>query len=163
MKFKNAEIGDRVYDIIKGEWGKIIDIKSKDDFSIQVRFKDGYTSWYTIDGKCFYGDNNPTLFWNKVNLPTDEEDKPPFNLKKFISKNLEPVPYDNRNYEEIFTIFYDGVHHEHHIQTSMAYIPRALYFKSKNGMTQEDILLTIIHNAVSWKQLDDVYNQLGWI
>lgn len=166
MKFKNAKIGDRVYDIIKGEWGEIIDIKSSAieiNSSILVGFKNSSNSWYTFDGKAHTRDNNPTLFWNEVKLPTIDEDKPPFDLEKFIVENLEPTPYEMERYDELFTIFYSSVDHDFYIQSSMAYVPRALYFKSKNGMAQDDILSTLRRNAVSWEQLDNVYNKLGWI
>lgn len=162
MKFKNAEIGDMVYDIILGEWGKIIDIIPEDVFPLRVKFST-HIGWYTFDGKESTDDKNPTIYWNKVNLPTDKEDKPPFNLKKFLIKNLEPISYDDREYGDTFTIFYDGVHHEHCIQSSIVYIPRALYFKTKSDISWDDILLTLSQNAVSWKQLDDTYKELGWI
>lgn len=161
-KFSNAKVGDKVYNILLGEWGTITNIEPYETYGINVEFSESYDC-YTFDGKIYKLDNNPVLFWNEVKLPTAEEDKPPFNLEKFILENLEPTPYEMDRHDELFTIFYSGVDHDFYIQSSMAYIPRALYFKSKNGMTQDDILSTLRHNAISWWQLDNAYNKLCWI
>lgn len=161
-KFSNAKIGDKVYNILLGEWGIITGIEFYQIYGIRARFNE-YSDRYTFDGKSYTIDNNPTLFWNEVKLPTIEEDKPPFDLEKFIVDSLEPTPYEMERYDELFTIFYSNVDHDFFIQSSMAYIPRALYFKTKSDISWDDILLTLSQNAVSWKQLDDAYNQLGWI
>lgn len=161
-KFSNAKIGDKVYNILLGEWGIITSIEPCEIYGIRARFNE-YSDGYTFDGKSYTIDNNPTLFWNEVKLPTVEEDKPPFNLEQFIADSLEPTPYEMERYDELFTIFYSDIDHDFHVQSSMAYIPRGLYFIAKNDMVSDKILKVLRKNAVSYKQLDKVFRNLGWI
>lgn len=75
--FENAKIGDKVWNIRKG-WGIITYIETNSTFAINVEFKDGSDIWFLKDGKEFYDDINPTLFWNEIKVDMPEK---PFNLE----------------------------------------------------------------------------------
>ena len=45
------------------------------------------------DGRAEKKDANPTLFWNEIKLPAEEEDKKPFDLVEFLKKNLVPKEF----------------------------------------------------------------------
>lgn len=40
-----------------------------------AKFDNGYDQWYFPDGRAEKKDANPTLFWNEIKLPAEEEDK----------------------------------------------------------------------------------------
>ena len=69
--FRNAKVGDRVWDIMHG-WGKIIEIR-KDLGTHPIKVSDFEkeslrTKTYTWEGKAFKNHINPTLFWDKINI-----------------------------------------------------------------------------------------------
>lgn len=84
-KFSNAKVGDKVYNILLGEWGTITNIDPYEIYGIDVEFSE-CRECYTFDGKIYKVDKNPILFWNEVKLPTAEEDRPPFNLENLYLK-----------------------------------------------------------------------------
>ena len=63
--FKDAKIGDRVFDYTLQEWGEIISIGNLSPYTILVSFKNNKVRSYTIQGTR---DTNklPTLFWDEV-------------------------------------------------------------------------------------------------
>lgn len=65
--FKKAEIGDRVYDLLKG-WGTIVNINPEDNYPIYVNSDADSFCTFTYDGKRDINDKNPTLFWRKISL-----------------------------------------------------------------------------------------------
>ena len=78
--FKDAKLGDKVWDIMHG-WGKIIEIYKdpKAPYPIKVSdFEDGslYTETYTRDGKTFRNHINPTLFWDEINIKSPPRPQP---------------------------------------------------------------------------------------
>lgn len=73
-KFDNAKVGDRVYDVLRG-WGTIIAIELNQEYPIYFNADIDSFCTFTLDGKRDKIDKTPTLFWNEVKLPTDEEDK----------------------------------------------------------------------------------------
>jgi hypothetical protein len=71
--FENARPGDRVWDIRKG-WGTIICISTEcDDYPVEVRFSHICVDTYTLGGKAFKPDLNPTLFWDEVKIGASEQ------------------------------------------------------------------------------------------
>ena len=68
-KFENAKVGDKVWEIRYG-WGKIVKVNKKLIYPIEAKFKNIYTD-YTLGGKGFSGDLNPTLFWNEFEIPEE--------------------------------------------------------------------------------------------
>lgn len=93
--FRNAKVGDRVWHIRKG-WAVIAYIDKSSTFSINVRFKDGMSTSFTIDGKEYSSDINPTLFWDEIKVNTPEKH---FSLEEELRK-LKIVEFNigNNNY-----------------------------------------------------------------
>lgn len=155
-RFDNAKIGDKVYCLMYG-WGKIHNIDKKYIYCIDVYFNDCDIS-FTIDGKRFKEDINHVLFWNEVKLPTEEEDKRPFNLAEFLINNLEPKEFENGkpNYYLRFTKSFDNSwSFEINCHTDMI----GVCFKE--GKRSIEIELT--RNKITPKQLRDAYKELGWL
>jgi len=77
--FKNAQIGDRVWDVRYG-WGKIITSKESSMFRLTVEFINSYndlqTCSYTIEGRAANYHNFPTLLWNEFKIPPEAFIKP---------------------------------------------------------------------------------------
>ena len=90
--FRNAKVGDRVWHIRKG-WAVIAYIDKSSTFSINVRFKDGMSTSFTIDGKEYSADINPTLFWDEIEVSAQEK---PFSLEEELRK-LKIVKFDGGN------------------------------------------------------------------
>lgn len=159
-KFDNAKVGDRVWSSIYG-WGVINDIY--DDsiaYRLKVIFDDGITvvkTYFTVDGKHELGDKYPTLFWNEFHIPTDEEDKKPFNLVEFLRDNLEPKEFEYE--KENFYIYYSpyGKRWYSHITTYDDVL--AVYFKK----CSRELVDTLDDNKVTPQQLKQAYKTLGWI
>jgi len=79
--FKDAKIGDRVFDYTLQEWGKIVAIEHKDQaYPINVSFGECLTKDYTINGSYSLGDVVPVLFWDEVR-PITPPEKPLPKLK----------------------------------------------------------------------------------
>ncbi|MBM6876288.1 hypothetical protein [Fusobacterium mortiferum] len=72
-KFDSAKVGDRVYDILRG-WGTIVAIELNQECPIYFNADIDSFCTFTLDGKRSEIDKNPTLFWNEVDLPTEDED-----------------------------------------------------------------------------------------
>jgi len=102
--FKDAKVGDKVIDILRMKEGKIIKIDKKLDYPIKVKFTDGETKVYTIDGiedVTMY--KTQTLFFSgyepEINIPEPPEKK--FKLEyedkneNFVIGYLEIVKYDS--------------------------------------------------------------------
>ena len=64
--FKNAQIGDRVFDYTLQEWGEIVSITNLRPYTVLVRFEYGTMGSYTIQGIKNSIDKLPTLFWDEV-------------------------------------------------------------------------------------------------
>jgi hypothetical protein len=73
--FKTAKPGDRVWDIRKG-WGTIFCnhiSDASDDYPIEVNFDNESNDTYTLEGKSFRPDLNPTLFWDETKFVVPEQ------------------------------------------------------------------------------------------
>lgn len=153
-KFSNAKIGDGVWSSVYGK-GDIVNIESKVDYPIDVKFDKEIRISYTLDGKKYKFDKYPTLFWNEFNIPTEEEDKPPFNLVEFLKENLEPKEFEYYKGNE-YIIHRDG--ELDCSSTAYAEIP-TVYFKA----VYDPVLDILNTNKVTIKQLKQSYKELGWL
>jgi len=63
--FKDAKIGDRVFNYLKQQWGTIEKITSFHEYPLQVKFDDDSVKTFTIDGRLSYSIVQ-TLFWDEV-------------------------------------------------------------------------------------------------
>jgi hypothetical protein len=70
--FENAKPGDRVWDIRKG-WGTIVCNLIDDDYPIEVNFDNESNDTFTLEGKAFRLDLNPTLFWDELKFVVPEQ------------------------------------------------------------------------------------------
>ena len=93
--FKNAKVGEIVYDMLKG-WTTITSIVKDSDYPIRVTNDDNTWVIFTLEGKRNKEDANPTLFRNKIKYEIPGK---PFSLEKEL-RNLEVVEFnmENRNY-----------------------------------------------------------------
>ena len=102
-KFDNAKVGDRVFDLLKG-WGTIVEIRKNEEYPIYVNADIDSFCTFTLEGKRYVKDVNPTLFWNEFHVHTEEEDKKPFDLVDYLKENLEPKEFicGEYNYYYVF-------------------------------------------------------------
>lgn len=159
-KFDNAKVGDRVWYIIKG-WGEVEHVIK--NIGIRVRFKVSETvevsEVFTFDGKRYeLNDKYPMLFWNEVKLPTDEEDKKPFNLVEYLRENLEPKEFENGklNYYLNFIEIYDNCW-----KFEMSRNTDMISVCFKEG--KRDVEIDLIRKKVTPQQLKEAYRELGWL
>lgn len=112
---------------------------------------------FTLDGKRSEIDKNPTLFWNEVDLTTEEEDKKPFDLVEFLRENLEPREFvcGEYNYyyffwaqDEKWSVCYDAINQDIKV-----------YF----DVPSEYFINMLNKNKITPKQLKNAYRELGWL
>lgn len=158
-KFSNAKVGDRVWYIIKG-WGEVERVIK--NIGIRVRFKVSETvevsNVFTFEGKRYeLNDKYPMLFWNEIKLPTDEEDKKPFDLVEFLRDNLEPKEFEYK--KENFYLYYSpyGKRWYSHITTYDDVL--AVYFKR----CTRELVDELDENKITPQQLKQGYKELGWL
>ena len=63
--FKDAKVGDKVFDYTLQEWGEIISTTNLRPYTVLVRFEYGTMESYTIQGTKD-AETLPTLFWDEV-------------------------------------------------------------------------------------------------
>ena len=76
--FRRAKVGDKVWSLTRG-WGTIIIVEDhgqSSDYPIHVRFDKGCTNCYTVCGKFYTHDINPTLFWDEIKLEIPKKPLP---------------------------------------------------------------------------------------
>lgn len=112
--FRNAKIGDKVWDIIYG-WGNIISVIKDYPFPIAVDFSNGKTISYKFNGKNNDTDINPRLFWDEIKFEIPEK---PFDLEDEL-RRLEVVKFktDEQNYfllwdNDVEKIEYDCLYYQ---------------------------------------------------
>lgn len=151
--FRNAKVGDRVWDFRFG-WGNIKKIDLDKDYPICVELYNN-TQTYTTDGKYREFDKNPVLFWDEIKF---EIPKKPFNLKEFLKENLEPkefVPYEENYYLytcDIFTDIYFAFE-----KTKFTIQP---YFEKENI---EMVCDELSRRNITLEQLKQAFKELGWL
>lgn len=80
--FRNAQVGDRAYDILRG-WGTIVAIKQYSEYPICFEADIDSFCTFTFDGKRADIDISPSLFWNEIKFEIPEK---PFDLEKELKK-----------------------------------------------------------------------------
>ena len=113
--FRDAQVGDRVWDYERNCWGTIISISKECHYPLKVKLDNKYSEelYYTIDGKSSIRNVNPSLFWNVIKFRIPEKT---FNLESEL-KRLEIKKFDafeknygliwDNSYDKIFTNFYN--------------------------------------------------------
>jgi hypothetical protein len=126
--FENAEVSDRVWDIRKG-WGTIFCNHIDDDYPIEVNFDNESNDTYTLEGKSFRPDLNPTLFWDKLEFVVPKQ--PPRN-KLINGVEVPDISFQPKADEEYYYPSPDlpSKYYDAHYLTGN---PRDEY-RAKNGM-----------------------------
>lgn len=161
LKFDNAKVGDRVFDLLKG-WGTIGAIRKNEEYPIYVNADIDSFCTFTLDGKRYVKDLTPTLFWNEVKLPNDEEDKKPFDLVEFLRENLEPRDFrgGTNNIELRFS------HKSNKWKWNWSVLNQsigAVYFRDRNNGILHYIIDILNKNKITPQQLRNAYRELGWL
>lgn len=126
--FKNAKVGDRVYDMLKG-WGIISSIEPKEEHPIYFVADIDSFSKFTFDGKRNKRDKNPTLFWDEIKFEIPEK---PFNLENELKKlEIQEFYYRGRN----FYLLWDNQAQEIFISSDDIFErPLCIYFNEKSAI-----------------------------
>lgn len=161
-KFSNIKIGNRVWSI-QYKWGVVTSYYANLINSIDVLFDNGIRKTYTIEGKRKKEDAVPELFWNEFYIPTDEEDKKPFDLVEFLKDNFDRKFFikGDKNYQIVYSHFYN----EFYFNYSDEYenIP-VVFIKSKNcNNSIKSLVDKLNENKVTKEQLIEAYKELKWI
>jgi len=106
--FKNAQIGDRVWDL-RYECGTITFIDPSKTYPIKVIFDFRLTNKnYTFDGRSSLDFISPTLFWNKFKIPPEAFIKPQPKLEKdtkVLVWNEKGCFNESRKHKRYFSYF----------------------------------------------------------
>lgn len=87
--FRNAKVGDRVWDFLKG-WGTVIDISWDEDYPIFVKFDyEEFKTCFTYKGFADKDDKKPRLFWDEIKFEIPEK---PFDLEKEL-RELDKIEF----------------------------------------------------------------------
>lgn len=165
-KFKNAEVGNRVWSSKHG-WGRITKIDKSKVFNFIVASfllpdNTPIEITYTFDGRESLFDLHPTLFWNEFNIPNEKEEKKPFDLVEFLRDNLETKEFEEGkiniylyyNHEEQY------IDWDHHI---IAEIFGTIYFKEISPDKAKIIYKELNDKQITPQQLKNSYRTLGWL
>lgn len=162
LKFDNVKVGDRVFSIQYG-LGTIDRFGTVNDHKVfKVDFDNGDYEWYFKDGRVNIDDVNPTLFWNEFRIPTEEDDKKPFDLVEFLRENLEPRDFrwDTNNIELRFS------HKSNKWKWNWSVLNQsigAVYFRDRNNDILHYIVDILNQNKITPQQLRNAYRELGWL
>lgn len=99
--FRNAKVGDRAYDILRG-WGTIVAIKQYSEYPICFKADIDSFCTFTFDGKRADIDISPSLFWDEIKFKIPEK---PFDLEEELRK-LEVIEFSFD--ENSYLLFYDN-------------------------------------------------------
>ena len=157
-KFDDVKIGGKLYDVILDEWGKVVEKITDKKFGLVLEFKDGSKRFYMFNGKFSSNDKKPTLFWNEVKLPSDNEDLPPFNLVEFLKENLKVKKFEIKDKNCCIEFEYN-VGYFPTIYTKMVRVG-AIYFEEKN---MDKVITKLNEKEIKVAELEKAYRSLGWI
>ena len=95
--FKNVKPSDRVWDFRKG-WGTVVGNLIDYEYPIEVSFDNESNDTYTLEGKSFRLDMNPTLFWDEVKFVIPQK---PIKMKLVHGVEVPDISFQpklNENY-----------------------------------------------------------------
>lgn len=149
--FKNAKIGDRVWHICKG-WAVIYFINKSSILPIKVEFNDGTTKSFTVDGKEYNSDINPTLFWDEIKYSIPEK---PFKLSDELKKlEIKEFRRGYHNYYISYDLKYNEVTFQYNKKLK---IPNVLYFSIQSI---EKFIESIDNIKISKEEFYKAYNDV---
>lgn len=127
--FRNAKVGDKVWSM-RNCWGTIVEINPNYGCPLRVEFNNcDFTNSFTMDGKEYVNDINPTLFWNEIKYETP---KKPFNLEEELRK-LEIAKFElgSNNYTLLWSNQYSIIDFDYYMSYQN---PLTVYFTKKSIM-----------------------------
>ena len=107
VTFTDAKVGDRVWSLTEG-WGTVRNrLSPYTHYPLAVMFDNGAYRTYTLWGRLYIDDLNPTLFWDEVKIEAPEKPLPQLEVdaKVLVWVGLE------RKYKRHFSHFRDGEIH----------------------------------------------------
>ena len=160
-KFENAEVGNRVWSSKHG-WGRITKIDKSKVFNLLVASfllpdNTPIEITYNFDGRESLFDLHPTLFWNEIKLPAEEDDKKPFDLVKYLEENLSPADFTKDVSNDY--LGYDYCDEEWKRFVAIHKDILTVYFIS----ICDTVLETLTNEKITPKQLKEAYKELGWL
>lgn len=106
VMFADVKVGDNVWDSRKG-WGIVDEVEHSSDYPIRVDFCEGYDS-YTWDGYYNERDENPSLFWDEIELKAPRKPLPKLEVDTKVIVWSNPDCKMNRHFSHFGK---DGVLH----------------------------------------------------
>ena len=104
VTFTDAKAGDRVWSITEG-WGVIRERREPlYQYPLTVDFENGSYRAYTLWGRLYISDLNPTLFWDEVKTETPEKPLPQLGVDAKVIVWKDPA----RKYRRHFSHFSGG-------------------------------------------------------
>lgn len=159
-KFDNVKVGDKVFSTVYG-WGKVFSVDKTDvHFPLVIEFDKNIRMCYRSDGTTNVLNKFPNLFWNEIKLPTEEEDKKPFNLVEFLRENLEPKDFKYGKYNYYISYENDIKEFEYKYDYYNEDIGTVYLKEIDNGKMIASLL---DFNKVTPQQLKQAYKELGWL
>lgn len=130
--FRDAEVGDKVWSLYKG-WGVIIGIKEGAKFPIEVGFGLSGNEYYSVDGKLWNSDLNPSLFWDEIKIVP-----PPPPKRKAIKRKA--IPMGKVRLQAIKILIYEVMYQVKHPNKSTKSSNERMEKSLKNlGFTPDEI------------------------
>lgn len=162
-KFDNAKVGNKVWSSVYG-WSKITKVDKTKTYGIEVSIilydNSVLKKYYNFDGREAFEVLYPTLFWNEFHIPTEEEDKKPFDLVELLRENLKPKEFeqDTSNIEFYFSHQTNRWYWGSNIITQSIGV---VYFEVSDKLSC--VVDTLNDNKVTIQQLKQAYKILNWL
>lgn len=157
--FRNAKIGDKVWDFVYGE-GVITEISECEQYPLIVTFKDGGQATFSYEGKYILKCNQ-SLFWDRFEFTPPSK---PFDLVDYLNKNLIKKEFKQGDYN--FYLYYDHEHNVWDISKNVGFEEMIVYFDCVNiedRIILNQVAKTLTDKKITPKQLKQVYKSLNWI
>ena len=151
--FKNAKVGDKVWDFVFGE-GVITEISDCKPYPLTVTFKDDVCTTFSYDGK-FHLNCNQSLFWDRFEFTPPAK---PFDLVDYLNKNL--ITKEFKKGEDNFYLIYDPKYNMWRRAQSTRFEEMTVYF---GEIMIDQVVQTLTDKKITPKQLKQAYKELGWI
>lgn len=157
--FRNAKIGDKVWDFVYGE-GVITEINECEQYPLTVTFKNDVCATFTYDGK-YISIHNQSLFWDRFEFTLPIK---PFDLVDYLNKNL--IKKEFKKGEDNFYLCYDHEHNVWEASKNIRFEEMKVYFDCihiEDRIILNQVAKTLTDKKITPKQLKQAYKELGWI
>lgn len=158
-KFDNVRVNNTVYHLLCGK-GTVTKVHNlgciKRYFSVKFKTceNDFDFDGYLINEKFEREEKIVTLYWNEIKLPTEEEDKKPFDLVEFLKENLSKQEFINERIN--YCLFKSDIWC---CDTIDKLYPGVVYLQG----AFKGVIDILNQNNISVEQLVEAYKELGWL